>query len=78
MNLFIYGVYFLAGIMILENLGVRTISLLAGVGVLGLAVSFGAQNLVKDIISGFFIIFEDQYNVGEYVEIAGVQGTVEE
>ena len=43
--------------------------LLAGAGVLGLAVGFGAQSLVKDVITGFFIIFEDQFSVGDYVKI---------
>ena len=52
--------------------------LLASAGVLGLAVGFGAQSLVKDIISGFFIIFEDQFSVGDYVEIGATMGTVEE
>ena len=52
--------------------------LLASAGVLGLAVGFGAQSLVKDVISGFFIIFEDQFSVGDYVQIGEALGTVEE
>jgi len=51
--------------------------LLAGVGVAGLAVSFGAQSLVKDVISGFFILLENQLGVGDVVEINGVSGAVE-
>lgn len=51
--------------------------LLAGVGVLGLAVSFGAQSLVKDIISGFFILFENQFAVGDVIEAGGKSGVVE-
>ncbi|MDW7675365.1 MAG: mechanosensitive ion channel family protein [Bacillota bacterium] len=73
-----YGVYFVAGVMILDNFGVRTSSILAGAGIIGLAVGFGAQNLVRDIITGFFIIFEDQYSVGDYVTVAGVTGTVQD
>lgn len=73
-----YVVYFVAGIMVLEELGVRTSSLLAGAGIVGLTVGFGAQNLVKDIISGFFIVFENQYAVGDYIQAGGVSGIVEE
>jgi small conductance mechanosensitive channel len=51
--------------------------ILAGAGILGLAVSFGAQSLVKDIISGFFILFENQFGIGDVIEAAGKTGTVE-
>jgi small-conductance mechanosensitive channel len=51
--------------------------ILAGAGILGLAVSFGAQSLVKDIISGFFILFENQFGLGDVIEAAGKSGTVE-
>ncbi len=74
-----YGVYFVAGMSIIEIFvpnAAKTI--LAGAGILGLAVGFGAQNLVRDVITGFFILFEDQYQVGEYVTLAGVTGIVEE
>ena len=50
--------------------------LLAGAGILGLAVGFGAQSLVKDIISGFFVIFEDQFSVGDYIKINTFEGEV--
>ncbi|CDQ37866.1 MULTISPECIES: mechanosensitive ion channel family protein [Virgibacillus] len=74
-----YVVYFIAMIMILDNvLGFNVGALLAGAGVAGLAIGFGAQNLVRDIISGFFIIFEDQFSVGDYVGVSGIEGTVEE
>lgn len=74
-----YTVYFIATIMILdEALGMEIGALLAGAGVAGIAIGFGAQNLVRDIISGFFIIFEDQFSVGDYIFTAGVEGTVEE
>ncbi len=78
-NVVAYVVYFVAFIMILDNvLGFNVGALLAGAGVAGLAIGFGAQNLVRDIISGFFIIFEDQFSVGDYVGVAGIEGTVEE
>jgi moderate conductance mechanosensitive channel len=78
-NVVAYIVYFIAIIMILDNVfGFQVGALLAGAGVAGLAIGFGAQNLVRDIISGFFIIFEDQFSVGDYVGVAGIEGTVEE
>lgn len=74
-----YVVYFTGLIMILDNaLGLKVGPLIAGAGVAGLAIGFGAQNLVKDVITGFFIIFEDQFSVGDYITTAGVEGTVEE
>ncbi|MFZ3577684.1 mechanosensitive ion channel family protein [Virgibacillus sp. DJP39] len=78
-NVLTYTVYFTAFIMILdEGLGLAIGPLLAGAGVAGLAIGFGAQNLVRDIISGFFIIFEDQFSVGDYIFTSNVEGTVEE
>ncbi|WP_042220879.1 mechanosensitive ion channel family protein [Oceanobacillus manasiensis] len=78
-NVVAYVVYFIAIIMILDNVfGFNVGALLAGAGVAGLAIGFGAQNLVRDIISGFFIIFEDQFSVGDYVGVSGIEGTVEE
>ena len=77
-NLIKYIVYFAAVLMILAELGVNTASLIAAAGVGGVAVGFGAQSLVKDIISGFFILFEDQYAVGDYVQIGDSMGTVVE
>lgn len=73
-----YGVYFIGGLMILGAVGVETTSIIASAGILGLAVGFGAQNLVKDVITGFFIIFENYFSVGEYIHTAGVSGNVEE
>ncbi|WP_143833150.1 mechanosensitive ion channel family protein [Oceanobacillus timonensis] len=73
-----YVVYFMAIVMILEVFNFQIGPIIAGAGVAGLAIGFGAQNLVKDIITGFFIIFEDQFSVGDYVLAAGVEGTVEE
>ncbi|MGD0152537.1 MAG: mechanosensitive ion channel family protein [Thermacetogeniaceae bacterium] len=67
-----YALYFVGAIMILPT------SVLAGAGILGLAIGFGAQSLVKDVITGFFILFEDQFAVGDYVTVSGVTGTVED
>ena len=77
-NIITYVVYFTAFTMILSTLSIKIAPLLAGAGVAGLAIGFGAQSLVKDVISGFFIIFEDQFSVGDYVSASGVEGTVEE
>jgi len=73
-----YTVIFVAGVMILRQMGLDPTPILAGAGVVGLAVGFGAQNLVRDVVSGFFIIMEGQYAVGDVVEINGVLGRVEE
>ncbi|OUN01340.1 MAG: hypothetical protein BAA04_03940 [Firmicutes bacterium ZCTH02-B6] len=72
-----YTVYFIAGVMVLDGIGINTSSLLAAAGVAGLAIGFGAQNLVKDVVSGFFILFEGQFQVGDYITTAGVSGIVE-
>lgn len=77
-NTLSYVVYFVSFIMILETFHFEVGALLAGAGVAGLAIGFGAQNLVRDIISGFFIIFEDQFSVGDYIQTSGVEGFVEE
>lgn len=77
-NILTYVVYFMAIMMVLSSLDIDVKPLLAGAGILGLAVGFGAQNLVRDIITGFFIIFEDQFSVGDYVRIGQFEGVVEE
>jgi small conductance mechanosensitive channel len=64
-------------LMIIHEFGVDTGPLLTGAGILGLAVGFGAQSLVKDVIAGFFILLEDQYAVGDSVRIGEHDGTVE-
>ncbi|HLT57142.1 MAG: mechanosensitive ion channel family protein [Limnochordales bacterium] len=76
-SLAFYTIYFIAGVMVLDQLGINTASLLAAAGVAGLAIGFGAQNLVKDVVSGFFILFEGQFQVGDYITTAGVSGIVE-
>ena len=73
-----YAIYFLVGIAIIDALGVPTTSIIASAGIVGLAVGFGTQGLVKDVLTGFFILFEDQFSVGDYVETAGLAGVVEE
>jgi len=64
--------------MILSEIGIDLKPLLAAAGLGGLAIGFGAQSLVKDVISGFFILLEDSISVGDIVEVAGVNGVVEE
>lgn len=64
-------------LMILSEIGINIGPLIAGAGVVGIAVGFGGQYLVRDIISGLFIILENQYRVGDVVEIAGIAGSVE-
>jgi small-conductance mechanosensitive channel len=64
--------------IILSELGIDIAPILAGAGVVGIAIGFGAQSLVKDIISGFLIVMENQYRIGDVVTIAGIGGLVEE
>lgn len=64
--------------MILKEIGMEIAPIIAGAGIIGLAVGFGAQNLVKDIISGFFILVENQIRVGDVAVINGTAGLVEE
>jgi small conductance mechanosensitive channel len=70
------GVYCVTTLLAL-NVFVNIGPLLAGAGILGLAFSFGAQSLVKDVIAGFFILVENQFGVGDVIEIAGKSGSVE-
>lgn len=72
-----FVIYFLALLQILPLFGIDMKPILASAGIVGLAVGFGAQTVVKDVINGFFILFENQYDLGDVVKIAGVQGTVE-
>ncbi len=67
----------MAVLMALSSLGVEIGPLIAGAGVVGLAVGFGAQTLVKDIISGMFFLLDDAFRVGEYIESGSIKGTVE-
>jgi small-conductance mechanosensitive channel len=63
--------------LVLGELGVNLAPLLAGAGIAGIAIGFGAQNLVRDFLSGLFMLFEDQYGVGDVVDVGDVAGTVE-
>lgn len=71
------AVFGLTGLVVLSRLGVDIGPLLAGFGILGLAISFGSQALVRDIVSGFFFMIEDAFRVGEYVDNGKLKGTVE-
>jgi len=72
-----YLLNFIAILLILGEFNIQIAPLLAGAGVVGLAIGFGAQSLVKDIITGFFIIFEDQFSVGDVIQTGSTKGTVE-
>lgn len=77
-NIVTYTINFILILIVLGQFGINLAPVLAGAGVLGLAIGFGAQNLVKDIITGFFIIFEDQFGVGDVIQTGAFKGTVEE
>lgn len=62
--------------MLFSLWGVDIAPLLAGAGVVGLAIGFGSQALVKDVVTGFFILFENQFNIGDTIEISGKKGKV--
>lgn len=69
---------FIAFIMIAQAVGINIVPLITTASVAGLAIGFGAQKLVRDVISGFFILMEDQYGVGDFVTIGAVTGVVED
>ena len=71
------AVYAVALMVALGELGLNLGPLIAGAGIVGLAIGFGAQSLVSDFIAGIFIIIEDQYGVGDYVDVGAASGTVE-
>lgn len=75
-NLFKYLLYFIAIVLILDQFGVNTTSIIATAGIGGIAIAFGAQSLVKDVITGAFIILEDQYGVGDQIQINTMRGEV--
>ena len=77
-NLVTASVCFIAGLMLLRELSIDVLPILTGAGIAGLAIGFGAQNLVRDVISGFFLILEDQVRVGDLARINGVAGRVEQ
>lgn len=73
----VFIIFFFATMQLLSTFGVDMKPLLASAGIAGLAIGFGAQTLVKDVINGFFILLENQYDLGDVVRVAGVKGTVE-
>jgi len=70
-------IFSIAGVVVLGDLGINLAPLLASAGVVGIAVGFGAQNLVRDYLSGIFMLVEDQYGVGDVITVGGATGTVE-
>lgn len=75
-NIVNFSFFAITFLMVLSEWGINIGPLLAGAGILGLAVGFGTQTLVKDVVTGFFILFENQFNVGDKIKIAGVEGKV--
>lgn len=73
----IFVIFFVAAMMVLSIFNLNLGPMLASAGIAGLAIGFGAQTLVHDFINGFFILFENQYDIGDVVRIAGVKGAVE-
>ena len=71
-------IFAMAFFMVLSELGVNITPILAGAGVAGIAIGFGAQNIIKDIFSGVFIMLEDQFRVGDVAQLAGVVGIIED
>jgi small conductance mechanosensitive channel len=74
---FTYAVYFGTAVLVLSSLGFNPMPFLAGAGLLGLVIGFGAQSLINDVVSGFFILFENIYLVGDMVEVGPARGVVE-
>ena len=76
-NLLLAIIVVIAILMVLSSLGVEIAPLIAGAGVAGVAIGFGAQTLVKDVISGMFYLLDDAFRIGEYVQSGNYKGTVE-
>lgn len=71
-----YSVFIIAILIILSIWGVDVIPAIAGLGIVGLVIGLGAQRMIQDIIAGFFIVFENHYDIGDIVEVNGFKGTV--
>ncbi|MBW1877847.1 MAG: mechanosensitive ion channel family protein [Deltaproteobacteria bacterium] len=71
------AIYIVGGLLALEQIGLNTGPILGSVAILGLAISFGSQNLVRDVVNGFFILLENQYAVGDVVTVNDATGTIE-
>jgi small conductance mechanosensitive channel len=76
-NIASYALFIIFLLLIIQEMGMNITPLITGAGILGLAFSFGAQTLVKDLIAGFFIILENQYNVGDQVILNNEEGMVD-
>jgi small conductance mechanosensitive channel len=76
-SVFTYAGYFGTAVVVLAMLGFNAMPFLAGAGILGLVLGFGAQSLINDVVSGFFILFENVYLVGELIEVEKAKGVVE-
>jgi small-conductance mechanosensitive channel len=74
---FMYAAYFATAVLILSAMGFNPMPFLAGAGILGLVVGFGAQSMINDVVSGFFILFENIYLVGDVIEVGTASGVVE-
>jgi moderate conductance mechanosensitive channel len=70
-------IFSIAAVIIIGDMGLNLAPVLASAGVLGVAVGFGAQNLVQDFLAGIFMLLEDQYGVGDVIDVSGITGTVE-
>ncbi|MEX2587115.1 MAG: mechanosensitive ion channel family protein [Actinomycetota bacterium] len=70
-------VWVLTVLLVLGEVGINLAPLIAGLGIVGVALGFGAQNLVSDLVSGLFMLAEDQYGVGDFLDVDGTMGTVE-
>jgi small conductance mechanosensitive channel len=77
-NLVSWTIRFFVIVLVLAQFGFNLAPILAGAGIIGLAVGFGAQSLVKDVMTGFFIVFENQFAVGDTIQTGAYKGTVEE
>ncbi|SFL83042.1 mechanosensitive ion channel family protein [Pelosinus propionicus] len=73
-----YIIYFITIIMILQEFQIDTTSLVAGAGIIGLALGVGSQSLIRDFVTGFFIVLENQFAVGDYIVSGDMAGTVED
>jgi moderate conductance mechanosensitive channel len=76
-SVFTYAVYFATAVLVLGSLGFNPMPFLAGAGLAGLVIGFGSQSLINDVVSGFFILFENIYLVGDIVEVGQARGVVE-
>jgi small conductance mechanosensitive channel len=76
-SVFTYAVYFGTAVLILSAFGFNPMPFLAGAGILGLVIGFGAQSMINDVVSGFFILFENMFLVGDIVEVGPAKGVVE-